>query len=420
MNKIPSLFSNGNYRWKICLLLFFATAINYMDRQVLGILAPNLQQEFGWTESQYGFIVTSFQVAYAVGFLFMGNLMDKIGNRLGYMISISFWSLATMLHVFSRSALSFGIVRFMLGLGEAGNFPAAVKTVAEWFPEKERSLATGIFVSGSSIGAIIAPLTVPFIAIQYGWQWTFIITGLLGFLWLIFWMLIYKPVAKHPKLTNKERLYIQDNVEESTKKISWIQLLTYRQTWAFAIGKFFTDPVFSFFFFFLPKFLHSQFGVTLKDIGLPVMAIYIMSDIGSLLGGWTSSYLIKRGWSVNASRKTTMFAAGLCATPVYFASQASYLWVSVGLIGLALAAHQAFSANIFTIVSDMFPQKAVGSVIGIGSMLGAVGGMVGATSAGLLLENTGSYVPLFIIAGSCYLIALLIIHLFAPRLAVVN
>ena len=220
MNKIPFLFSNGNYRWKICLLLFFATAINYMDRQVLGILAPNLQQEFGWTESQYGFIVTSFQVAYAVGFLFMGNLMDKIGNRLGYMISISFWSLATMLHVFSRSALSFGIVRFMLGLGEAGNFPAAVKTVAEWFPEKERSLATGIFVSGSSIGAIIAPLTVPFIAIQYGWQWTFIITGLLGFLWLIFWMLIYKPVAKHPKLTNKERLYIQDNVRQYSTAFS--------------------------------------------------------------------------------------------------------------------------------------------------------------------------------------------------------
>lgn len=393
----------GNYRWKICALLFFATTINYIDRQVLSILAPQLQHELSWSESQYGWIVSSFQIAYAIGFLFMGRLMDKIGSRLGYMISISFWSIAMMLHAFFRTAFGFGAIRFMLGLGESGNFPAAIKVVTEWFPKKERSLATGIFVSGSSIGAIFAPLLVPFIAIHFGWRWAFILTGIMGFVWLVFWIRIYRPPKTDSHLTEPI-------------KISLSELLTRRQTWAFTLGKFLTDPVFSFFFFFLPKFFNKNFGLTLGKIGPPLMVIYILSDLGSLAGGWLSSFLIQRGWSVNAARKTTMLIAALCATPVYFASQTHHLWVAVSLIGLALAGHQAWSANIFTLVPDMFPQKAIGSVVGIGSMLGAVGGMLGAVIAGYSLESTGSYAPLFAVAGCAYLVALGIIQYLAPHL----
>lgn len=406
----------GNYRWKICALLFFATTINYIDRQVLGILAPYLHKEMNWSETQYGLIVSSFQIAYGLGFLFMGHLLDQIGSRKGYMISITFWSISIMLHSICKTVLGFGFVRFMLGLGESGNFPAAMKVVSEWFPKKERSLATGIFVSGSSIGAIIAPLTVPFITIHFGWQWAFILTGLLGIVWLFFWIQIYRPLHSHLSLTLKELNYIKSDPVASKERIPWLQLLKYRQTWAFALGKFLTDPIFSFFFFFLPKFFNKNFGLTLENIGLPLMIIYVLSDFGSIAGGWFSSYLIRRGWSINSSRKTTMLIAALSVTPVYLASQTTELWVAVSLIGLALAAHQAWSANLFTITSDMFPQEALGSVVGIGSMLGAVGGMFGATLAGLLLQFTSSYIPLFMFAACSYLIALGIIQMLAPEL----
>jgi ACS family hexuronate transporter-like MFS transporter len=406
----------GNYRWRICALLFFATTINYIDRQVLGILAPELQKDFHWSDSQYGLIVSSFQIAYAIGFLFMGHLMDKIGSRLGYAISIAFWSVATMMHALFSTAVGFGVIRFMLGLGESGNFPAAVKVVAEWFPKKERSFASGVFVSGASIGAILAPLTIPLIAIRFGWQWAFISTGALGFIWLVFWTRTYRSPAEHLKLTKEELSYIKSDPPELAVKIPWLQLLKRRQTWAFTIGKLMTDPIFSFFFFFLPKFFHDNYDVKLDKIGPPLMVIYLMSDLGSIAGGWFSSFLIKRGWSVNASRKTTMLIAALCVPPVYFASQTPSLWTAVGLIGLAIAAHQAWSANLFTLASDMFPHHALGSVVGIGSMLGAIGGMFGATIAGFLLESTGSYVPLFIVAGCAYLIALVIIHWLAPQL----
>ncbi len=410
----------GTYRWRICALLFFATTINYVDRQVLGILAPDLQKDLHWTDSDYGLIVSSFQVAYAIGFLFMGSLMDRIGSRKGYMISIVFWSIATMLHAIARSAMGFGLVRFVLGLGESGNFPAAVKASTEWFPKKERSFANGIFVSGASVGAIVAPFMVPFIAINYGWQWSFIVTGSLGFIWLIFWSLTYYPPGVHPRLSKQELAYITSDPPEPSVKIPWIKLLGYRQTWAFAIGKFFTDPVFSFFFFFLPKFFYTMHGITLDKIGPPIMVIYLMSDAGGIVGGWLSSFFIKKGWSINKSRKTTMLMAALCVTPVYFASQVSHLWVAVLLIGFALAAHQAWSANLFTISSDMFPQHAVGSVVGIGSTVGAIGGMFGATTAGFLLESTGSYGVLFLVASGAYLIALGFIQWLAPGLKMVE
>lgn len=406
----------GRYRWKICAMLFLATTINFVDRQVLGILAPQLQKEFSWSDSEYGFIVSSFQAAYAMGFLFMGHLLDKIGTRMGSMIAIGFWSIATMLHALVGSLFGFAAVRFLLGLGEAGNFPSALKAVSEWFPRKERALATGIFVSGASVGAILAPLAVPFIAIHYGWQMTFIITGALGFIWILFWLKMYRSPQEHPKLGKEELEYITSDPVELQMKIPWLQLLKYRQTWAFSFGAFMTHPIFSFFLFFLPKFFYTNYGVGIDKIGPILIVIYLMSDLGSILGGWASSALIKSGWSINKSRKTTMFASALCVVPVYFAAQTTELWVAVGLIGLALAAHSAWSANLFTLTTDMFPRQVVGSVVGIGSMLGAVGGMFGATIGGFLLQTTGSYVSLFIFAGCAYLIAFGGIQLLSPKL----
>ncbi|WP_081604625.1 MFS transporter [Nafulsella turpanensis] len=407
----------GGYRWRICALLFFATTINYVDRQVLGILAPQLQEDLGWTEIEYGYIVTTFQFAYAIGFLLMGNIMDKFGTRKGFSFAIVLWSLAAMLHAVARSAFGFGAARFGLGLGEAGNFPAAIKTVSEWFPKKERSLAIGIFNSGANVGAILAPLSVPFIALQWGWEWAFILTGALGFIWLIFWLKTYKRPEEHPTLTKDELAYIQSGVPEKEKKVPWLKLFPHRQTWAFAVAKFITDPVWWFYLYWLPKYLNTSHGLTLDKIGLPLIVIYVFSDLGSIGGGWLSSFLMRKGWSVNLARKTTMFVCALAVTPIFFASQTSDLWIAVGLISLATAAHQGWSANLFTLVSDMFPKQAVGSVVGIGGMAGAIGGMIVATAAGYLLSATGSYMLLFIIASVSYLLALLIIQLLAPKLA---
>jgi ACS family hexuronate transporter-like MFS transporter len=406
----------GNFRWRICALLFFATTINYIDRQVLGILAPQLQAEMNWTEVQYGYIITAFQFAYALGFLIMGNIMDRFGTRKGFSFAIVLWSLAAMLHAMARSAVGFGIARFGLGIGEAGNFPAAIKTVSEWFPKKERSLAIGIFNSGANIGAIVAPLTVPFIALRFGWEWAFIITGALGFIWLVFWLATYKKPEAHPKLSKAELDYIQSDVVENVERVPWLRLFPHRQTWAFALAKFMTDPIWWFYLYWLPKYLNTSHGLTLDKIGLPLVAIYVLSDFGSIAGGWLSSFLINKGWSVNAARKTTMLICAMAVLPIFFASQTADLWVAVGLISLATAAHQGWSANLFTLVSDMFPKNAVGSVVGIGGMFGAVGGMLIATAAGYLLEKTGSYVPLFLIASVSYLFALVLVQILAPKL----
>lgn len=409
----------GKYRWLICALLFFATTINYIDRQVLGILATdeNFKAQIGWNEAEYGFVNTAFQAAYAIGLLVVGNLMDRFGTRKGFSFAIVFWSIASMCHSFARSAFGFGVARFTLGLGEAGNFPAAIKTVAEWFPKKERALATGIFNSGSNVGAIAAPLAVPFIAVNYGWQWAFIITGALGFIWLGFWLAIYRRPEEHPKLSKEELAYIQSDPAEPTTKIPWSRLLPHRQTWAFAIGKFLTDPIWWVYLFWLPKFLNTKFGLNILQLGLPLVVIYVIADVGSIGGGWLSSSLIKRGWSVNAGRKTAMLICALAVVPIVFASVTDNLWVSVLLIGLAAAAHQGWSANIFTLASDMFPRRAVGSVVGIGGMAGSIGGMLIASTVGLILQFTdNNYFSIFIIAGSAYLLALLVIQLLAPRL----
>lgn len=449
----------GKFRWVICTLLFFAATVNYIDRQVIGILKPTLTEEFHWSELDYSWIVFAFQTAYAIGLLFVGKLMDKIGTKIGFALAIVVWSLAAMAHAWapeigtvsspivapivqgvvsgfnsissmfgaapwtfalSTSVIGFMVVRFLLGIGEAGNFPASIKTVAEWFPKKERALATGIFNAGTNVGALATPLLVPAIVIAWGWYEAFIFTGIIGFIWLAFWLIVYKRPEEHKSLTEKELAYIQSDPIEAAKHVPWRRLFPHRQTWAFGIGKFLTDPIWWVYLFWLPDFLKKQHGLDLKTFGIPLAIIYIIADVGSVGGGYISSALIKRGWTINKSRKTAMLICALAVVPIVFASITSNLWVAVLLIGIAAAAHQGWSANIFTLSSDMFPKQAVGSVVGIGGMLGAIGGMIMSPLVGWILDKTGSYVPIFIIAASAYLVALGIIHLLAPRLEPAN
>ncbi len=406
----------GHYRWAICALLFFAATINYIDRQVIGILKPTLQSSLGWSEIDYSNIIFAFQLAYAIGLLAVGGLMDWLGTRKGFSLGVFLWSLAAMGHALARSVMGFSAARFALGLGESSNFPASIKTVAEWFPKKERALATGIFNAGTNVGALITPLTVPWITYHYGWRWAFIATGALGFLWLVAWLVIYHSPEHHARVSQSELAFIRSDPTESTAKIKWASLIPHRQTWAFAIGKFMTDPIWWLYLFWVPDFLHRTHGITLLNIGLPLVAIYLIADVGSIGGGWLSSALIKRGWSVNAGRKTAMLVCALAVVPIVFAPKVASLWLAVGLVGLAAAAHQGWSANIFTLSSDMFPRRAIGSVVGIGGMAGAVGGMLIAKVVGYLLEWTGSYRAIFLIAGSAYLLALGLIHLLVPKL----
>lgn len=407
----------GYYRWIICALLFFATAINYIDRQVFSILAPELQEVIGWNEVEYGYIVLAFHAAYALGLVGVGRLMDQLGTRRGFSLAIAFWSLAAMAHALARSAWGFGAARFALALGEAGNFPGAVKTVAEWFPKKERALATGIFNSGSNIGAIAAPLLVPFIAVNLGWQWAFILSGLLGFIWLAFWLTLYRPAEEHPRLSPAELAYIQSDPEKPTKNIPWASLIPHRQTWAFTLGKFMTDPVWWFFLFWLPKYFSEAHNLELTELALPLVVIYVAADVGSIAGGWLSSALMRSGFSVNAARKIAMLICAACVTPMFFAARFDDLWATVAMISLAAAAHQGWSANLYTLVSDTFPRSAVGSVVGIGGMAGAVGNMIASAAIGYVLHFSGNnYEPLLAVCSFAYLAALLVIHLLVPRL----
>jgi ACS family hexuronate transporter-like MFS transporter len=406
----------GHFRWVVCALLFFGTTVNYIDRQVLGILAPELQRTIGWSEAEYGYIVTAFQAAYALGLLAAGRLLDRIGTKLGYAAALIFWSLAAMAHALARTPFGFGAARFALGLGEAANFPAAIKSVAEWFPKKERAFATGIFNAGTNVGAIVAPAVVPWIALSFSWQWAFILTGAFGFSWLILWFWLYEAPEKSHRLSPAEFAYIRSDPAEPVVHMPWLSLLGYRQTWVFAIGKFMTDPIWWFYLYWIPKFLNERHGITLSQMGPPLIAIYLIADVGSVGGGWLSSHLVKRGWSLNRARKTTMLAMALCVMPIVFAAHVSSVWSAVALVGLAAAAHQGWSANMFTIASDMFPRRATGSVVGIGGMAGAVGGMLIATATGWILELTHSYMLVFFLAGATYLAALLVIHLISPRL----
>jgi ACS family hexuronate transporter-like MFS transporter len=406
----------GNVRWTIVALIFFATTINYIDRQVIGILAPYLQKEIGWNEIEYGYIVTAFTAAYAIGLLLIGRIIDLVGTKKGYASVLTGWSFAAIGHALASSALGFGVARFALGLFEAGNFPAAIKTVAEWFPKKERALATGIFNAGSNVGAVVAPLVVPWLVLTWGWQEAFIFTGAVGLIWLFFWFLLYEKPERHKKLSQTELDYIQSDPADTQEKIPWKELFKYRGTWAFAIGKLLTDPAWWFYLYWIPSFLNKNYNVTLDKIGLPLIIIYVMADVGSIGGGWLSSSFIKHGWSINKGRKTAMLICALIVVPIMFASAASYEWIAVALLSLATAAHQGWSANLFTLVSDIFPRKAVASVVGLGGTFGAIGGMFIATAAGFILEYTGSYMILFIIAGSLYLTALFIINLIVPEI----
>ena len=408
--------SVGNFRWLICALLFFAATVNYADRNVIGLLKPTLQEQFHWTEIDYSNIIFCFQLAYAIGLLVVGRVIDWLGTRKGFSISVLFWSLASMSHALARSVFGFSLARFALGLGESGSFPASIKTVAEWFPKKERALATGLFNSGTNVGAILVPLVIPPLILRFGWQGAFIGMGILDFIWLALWISVYRRPEEQPRVSPAEVAYIRSDPVESITPVRWATLITYRQTWAFAIGKFLTDPIWWVYLFWVPDFLHRRHGVDLKGMFLPLVIIYSAATLGSISGGWLSGLLIRRGWSINRGRKTAMLACALAVVPIVFASRVESLWAAVWLIGLATAAHQGWSANIFTLSSDMFPRRAVGSVVGIGGMAGAFGGMLIAKTVGYVLQWTGSYFPVFVIAGSAYLLALLAIHILVPKL----
>lgn len=411
----------GRYRWVICGLLFFATTVNYVDRLVFGFLGPELMkpEHFGWSAKDLTDIVFWFEVAYAIGLLLAGRFLDWIGTRAGYAISLTFWSLASIVHAFMSTVAGFSVARFLLGLGESGNFPAAIKTVAEWFPKKERALATGIFNAGSNVGAIIAPLAVPWLYIHWGWQWAFIMTGAIGLVWLVFWFTLYHRPEEHPKIGRAELAHIQSDPPEPTAKVPWLRLLPHRQTWAFVFAKFMTDSIWRWYLYLLPLFFSEVFKLDIKNFGPPFVVIYVLADVGSIGGGWLSSKLIKGGRSINFGRKIALLVCALCVVPVALVTQLSNMWIAVGLVGLAAAAHQGWSANLFTTASDMFPKQAVGSVVGLGGMAGAVGAMLILKLTGWLLgdkPDAHSFAPLFIIAASAYVISLVVIHVLVPRL----
>jgi len=406
----------GSFRWTICALLFFAATINYLDRQVIATLKDTLQAAHVWDEIGYSWVVFAFQTAYAIGLLISGRIMDWLGTRKGFSLSVLLWSVAAMGHALVSTVAGFSLARFALGLGEAGNFPACIKTVAEWFPRKERALATGIFNAGTNVGVLVAAVTVPWLTLSYGWRWTFIVTGLTGFAWLILWLALYHRPEEHTRLSRAELDYIRSDPADAPTKIPWRRLLPYRQTWAFAIGKFMTDPIWWIYLFWLPDFLKKNYGIDLKSIGLPLIIVYLIADVGSVAGGWLSSSMIKRGVGVNRARKTAMLICAVAVVPVVFAAKASNVWFAVLLVGLAAGAHQGWSANLFTTTSDMFPRQAIGSVVGVGGMAGAIGGMLISKVVGYILQSTGSYVPIFIIAGSAYLVALAIFQFLVPKL----
>jgi len=410
----------GRYRWVIVSLLFAAMVINYVDRQTIGLLKPDLSKQFGWNEKDYADLVFYFQASYAVAYLVWGKIMDKIGARWGFGIAFLIWQVAHIAHAGASHLHGFILARMGLGVGEAGGFPGGIKAVAEWFPKNERALATGIFNAGTNIGAIVTPLVVPGIVLAFGWEMAFIVTGIAGLIWLPIWLLVYRRPRETKNLSAAELAHIEQDPADPVEKIGWTKLLAKKETWAFALGKFLIDPIWWMFLFWLPDFLGKRYGLDLKSFGPPLIAIYLLSDVGSVGGGWMSSNFMKMGWSINKARKITMLVCALLAVPVMFAANVDNLWLAVLIIGVATAAHQGFSANLYTLPSDVFPRGAVGSVVGIGGMLGAVGGMVFSKYIGQVLDTIGTYTPIFIIAGSAYLVALLVIHLLTPKMEVVK
>ena len=418
----------SGYRWRILALLFMATTINYMDRSIIGVLAPTLQDHvFHWSNSEYGYINIAFMIAYAIGMVVMGGLIDKFGTRIGYTLSIAIWATFSLMHAFvtrTMGWIGFAVARFGLGIGEAGNFPACIKTVAEWFPKKERAFATGIFNAGTNVGATLMPLIIPLFVLNNGkhWQFAFCITFILSIIWIILWWTTYKRPELHRKVTEKELTYIlSDSVKETVQKIPWSSVLPVKETWAFAVAKL-TDAVWWFYLFWGGLFLHAEFGLELKGLALPLIIIYLMADAGSIFGGWLSSAFIKRGWAINKSRKVTLLICSIIILPVVFATQTQNQWISVLLIGLAAGGHQAWSANVFTLVSDVFPKKATASVVGIGGMVGALASIAANFGLGHVLDNSGKigYTFAFLIAGSLYLICLFFVHLIMPKMTPLN
>lgn len=428
----------GRYRWMICGLVFFATTVNYLDRQVISLLKSTLSKELSWDDADYANIEIAFKLFYAFGMLGAGRLIDKLGTKVGYAVATTLWSIAAIAHAFVSSVFGFAVVRAALGITEAGNFPSAIKTVAEWFPKRERALATGIFNSGTNFGAIVAPLSVPFIASSIGWQWAFIITGVIGFVWLIFWLIFYETPAKSPKLSKAEFDYIHSDKDEEpvateeteAAEVSWGRLLSFRQTWAFALGKLLTDPIWWFYLFWLPDFLQSQYKLSGTEISFPVAVVYTLSTIGSVGGGWLPLYFIKKGWPVFRARKTAMLLFAFFVIPIISAQVLGEInmWYAVFVIGLAAAAHQAWSANIFTTVSDMFPKRTTASVTGIGGMFGALGGIL----LSMLVQKNmfvyyrsinqieTAYYIMFVVCGGAYLLAWFIMHILVPRYKKIN
>ena len=405
------------YRWTICALIFAATTINYVDRGVIGILAPTLQSDLHWSESDYASTAAWFTFAYAIGFLGAGRFLDRVGVKKGYAAAIVWWSLAAMSTALATTLGGFYAARAALGLGESGNFPSAIKATAEWFPKKERAFATGIFNSGTNVGAVVTPILVPFITLNWGWRWAFVFTGAVGFVWLIAWTLVYRTPEEHEKLSAAELAYIRSDPIERVTPVSYLGILAHRQTWAFILGKMITDPVWWFYLFWLPKFLDTRFGVKLGSIAAPIIVIYVIADLGSVGGGWMSSFLIKRGATVNRGRKMTMGLAALVIVPTMLAPRAPTLWMAVAIVSIAAAAHQWWSCNLFTLSSDMFPRRAVATVVGLGGFAGAMGGVGFQKLTGRILQaDPAAYGLIFMFCGLAYVTALLLIHLLAPRL----
>ena len=398
------------YRWTILALLFVVTTINYVDRQVLGILAPTLQRELSWSESQYGDVVSWFSLVYAFGFLLAGRWLDRVGVRRGFATAVVVWSLAAIGHALARTTAAFSAARALLGLGESANFPGAIKTVAEWFPKDERALATGIFNAGTNTGAIITPLLVPWIALTWGWRWAFVITGSFGFVWLVVWLALYRDNTLTSEPDEALRLQRSDST-------SWLRLLTFRQTWAIVVGKLMADPIWWFYLYWLPKFLDAKYGIKLAQVALPLIVVYLVADVGSIAGGWLSSGLLKRGWTVNRARKTAMLLMAVVIVPTALAPRAGSLWTAVLIVSVAAAAHQGWSANVYTLASDMFPRSTVASISGIGGFAGAMGGVLFQRLTGRILDATGNdYGIIFAVCGFAYVTAWLLIHLLAPTL----
>ena len=405
--------ATSHFRWVICGLLFFATVIAYVDRSVLALLEKELKRIIGWDSRQYSYMTAAFQAAYAIGLLCAGRLTDRLGIRKAFAYAIVLWSFAAMAPGLAVSPMTFGIAMFFLGLGEAANFPACIKTVAEWFPKRERAYATGLFNVGQ-LSAMVGPVVVPFLYYAFSWRGAFVATGCSGFVWLVFWLWLYRKPAEHPKVSASELALIRSDPPDKTSGIPWARLFPLRETWAFAAAKFFTDPVWWFYLFWLPRYVGETFGLSLSKTSAPILTVYAASCFGSVGGGWLSGALIKRGKSLNVARKTTMLICAVAVIPVLYAPYTHNLWVLVAVVGLAMAAHQGWSANAFTLPSDLFPRSAVGSVVGIGGMTGAIGGVAMQLVAGSIARYT--YLPLFLFCGFAYLIALAIVHVLSPKL----